>query len=32
MVVYWRALPVGSFEFAVFKALFGDLDFAVGFP
>jgi hypothetical protein len=24
------ALPVGSFEFAVFGALFGDLDFAVG--
>jgi hypothetical protein len=23
------ALPVGSFEFAVFGALFGDLDFAV---
>ena len=23
------ALPVGGFEFAVFRALFGDLDFAV---
>jgi len=22
-------LPVGGFEFAVFRALFGDLDFAV---
>ena len=24
----WLALPVGCFEFAVFGALFGDLDFA----
>lgn len=32
VVVYWCALPVGSFEFTVFEALFCDLDFAVGFP
>ena len=29
MVVDGGALPMGSFEFAVFGALLGDLDFAV---
>ena len=31
MIKNWDALPVGCFEFAVFGALFGDLDFAAFF-
>lgn len=31
VVVYWCALPVGGSEFAMFIALFCDLDFAVCF-
>ena len=29
VIVDWNALPVGSFEFAVFRALLCDLDFSI---